>query len=363
MTWKTIVLIGLSSAITACNNPPPKPPDSVLAITGDTVAYIGEGHRGNFQVRSIFRDAKNHLWFATNGSGVFEYDGTTIKKYTTKHGLCSDFVWSIQQSAGGNLWFKTRDGISRFDGLMFTTIKISDTLHSADANKWQSAPGDIWIPADNKSGVYRYNGSSYSLLQLPKVNSDSTYTQSPSNNYSPYAVYCILKDRNGNVWFGTQERGVCRYDGRSFTWLTGHGLDSAAVRCIFEDRNGTIWIGNNGLGLFRYDGKTLTNFTEEKKLKNPGFLKYMKGENGPLACVWTITDDKQGNLWIGTIDAGVWMYDGEKMTNYTTKEGLGINSIWTIYRDKNDDILFGTDGAGVYTFDGHSFNKLTAPQR
>ena len=109
---------------------------------------------------------------------------------------------------------------------------------------------------------------------------------------------------------------------------------------------------------FNYDGKTLTNFTKEKNLENPGFLKNLESKPGTLARVWTITDDKKGNLWIGTIDAGDWMFDGKTLTNYTTKDGLGIDAIWTIYKDKNDNLWFGTAGAGAYTFDGKMFKKF-----
>lgn len=48
----------------------------------------------------------------------------------------------------------------------------------------------------------------------------------------------------------------------------------------------------------------------------------MSDKHGTLARVWTINEDNNGNLWIGTIDACVWRYDGKNLTNYTTKDGL-----------------------------------------
>ena len=36
-------------------------------------------------------------------------------------------------------------------------------------------------------------------------------------------VYCMLEDRDGNIWFGSVDRGVCRYDGTSFTYLSENG--------------------------------------------------------------------------------------------------------------------------------------------
>ena len=81
----------------------------------------------------------------------------------------------------------------------------------------------------------------------------------------------------------------------------------------------------------------------------------MKGKPGTLARVWTIAEDKTGNLWFGTIDAGAWRYDGKSLTNFTVKDGLGSNAIWTIYKDKAGNLWFGTDGGGVCKYDGKSF--------
>jgi ligand-binding sensor domain-containing protein len=176
----------------------------------------------------------------------------------------------------------------------------------------------------------------------------------------PYSVYCTVADRSGNVWFGTQEKGVCRFDGTTFTYLTEKKLDAAAVRCIFQDREGRLWFGNNGAGLFRYDGITLRNITDEKDLGNPEFLKAKKvlDRPGTLARVWAINEDRDGNLWIGTIDAGVWKFDGKTLTNYTTKDGLSGNSTWAICKDRKGELLFVTNGDAINTYNGHSFTSF-----
>ena len=71
-----------------------------------------------------------------------------------------------------------------------------------------------------------------------------------------------------------------------------------------------------------------------------------------------MNEDDSGNLWIGTIDAGVWKYDGNKLTNYTTKDGLAGNSIWTIYKDKSGVLWFVTDGEAICKFNGKSFTRF-----
>jgi ligand-binding sensor domain-containing protein len=65
------------------------------------------------------------------------------------------------------------------------------------------------------------------------------------------------------------------------------------------------------------------------------------------------------HLWIGTVDAGVWQYDGNAFINYTTKNGLSSNAINFIYKDKNDEMWFGTDANGICKFNGHTFYPFT----
>lgn len=314
-------------------------------------------------INCIFQDSNNNYWFASNGEGVYRYDGETLIQFTTKDGLCDNQVFTIQEDKQGNLWFVTVGGISRFDGKTFTTFPTKHDRQLLRDKDLKMETDDLWFEVGG--GAYRYNSNSFSYLLLPKPDLNAKYfnstnSQNPdSRKVNAYSVYYSLKDKRGTIWFGTQTMGVCRYDGKTFTWFTEKGLSGPAVRALFEDRNGNIWFGNNGNGLYRYDGKTLTNFTEEKGLSNPEFLKTGKSGQGTLARVWTINEDNYGNIWIGTYDAGVWRYDGNNLINYTTKDGLTSNAINTIYKDKKGELWFGTDGAGVCKFNGISFSIFT----
>ncbi len=316
------------------------------------------------RINCIIQDKNDNYWFSTNGDGVYCYDGKSLYQFNTKDGLSDDYVGAIQEDMSGHIWFTTASGISRFNGRAFISYTVKDSLplKSSSDKEWKTEPGDLWFNAGG--GAYRYNGKSFSYLALPKAPFDSRYSQGPSDRLSAYGVYSILKDKNGTLWFGTQAMGVCHYDGTSFTWLNEKGLSPPAVRCVFEDRNRNLWFGNNGAGLFRYDGKTLVNFTDEKGLSNPEFWSESKisgkSRPGTLARVWTINEDNNGNLWIGTTDAGVWRYDGNSFTNYTTIDGLTSNSINTIYKDKKGDLWFGTDGGGLCKYNGTFFTRFDA---
>jgi ligand-binding sensor domain-containing protein/serine phosphatase RsbU (regulator of sigma subunit) len=194
----------------------------------------------------------------------------------------------------------------------------------------QDKTGNLWF-GTNGGGVCRYDGKSFTNF---------TEKEGLSNNY----VWSILEDKTGNLWFGTNGGGVCRYDGKSFTNFTEkEGLSNNVVWSILEDKTGNLWFGTNG-GVCRYDGKSFTNFTEKEGLSN----NY----------VWSILEDKTGNLWFGT-NGGVCRYDGKSFTNFTEKEGLSNNYVLSILEDKTGNLWFGTNGGGVCRYDGKSFTNFT----
>ncbi len=302
-------------------------------------------------IRSIFQDRNGNYWFGTNSAGIYRYDKKKLTQFTVEDGLASNQVISIQEDELGNIWVGTGAfSICKFDGKTFAIQTNKVNLTNGTETKWKSTNKDLWFFAGD--GVFKQSYSS--LVYLPF---DPARTNDPFK-LSRYGVYCILKDTKGNIWFGTQAEGVCKYDGGNLTWFKEKGLAGPAVLGLFEDSKGNLWFGNNGAGLFCYDGKTLTNFTEEKGLDNPDFRVSGKLGLGTLARVYSINEDIFGNIWIGTVDAGVWKYDGNNLTNYTTKNGLTSNSINTIYKDKNGELWFGTDSNGICKFNGTKFTEF-----
>ena len=87
-------------------------------------------------------------------------------------------------------------------------------------------------------------------------------------------VSVSLKDISGNIWFAASNRGVYRYDGKSFTNFTEKdGLNGNDVSCIYQDEKGKLWFGTE-VGICYYDGKIFTNFSiAESDTSNSGSLK------------------------------------------------------------------------------------------
>ena len=193
----------------------------------------------------------------------------------------------------------------------------------------------------------------------------------------------MLQDKNGNIWFGTNGDGVCRYDGKSLTYFTTtEGFSGNAVRGIAEDVNGNIWFATNG-GVCRYDGRRASHpcvdnsckhdVRKEKDLKEhsreveQSFTHYTMMDGLGSDEVWSILIDRTGNLWFGT-EGGVSRFDPSAAL---TPGGISFFNfplpvpdlkdfpdaypaaklVNSIFQDKTGNIWFGTNGNGVYRYD------------
>jgi len=337
---------------------------------GDTVKTLGNS------VWYIFQAKNNDYWFGSDGQGVYRYDPSaslttsskTIIQYTTKDGLPNDRIRGIQEDRSGNIYITTLEGISKFDGQTFTT------LPPIESNEWKLDPNDLWfsIPGKTKEyGPYRYDGKSLYHLKFPKhYLEDEYHTRNPNPLSSPYEVYTIYKDRKGNMWFGTAALGVCRYDGKSVSWMYERELTetpeggSFGIRSVIEDKEGKFWFCNTHYRYTIYPIDTAGRYRDESK---KGLINYKKEKGIDLSVTQNgddfiyyqfIIEDNQRDLWMSTYREGVWKYDGVDMTHYPVRDGKEDIKIVSIYKDNHGNLWLGTQEEGAYKFNGNTFEKF-----
>lgn len=171
-----------------------------------------------------------------------------------------------------------------------------------------------------------------------------------------------LEDRHGNLWFCTAFDGLIRYDGREFvSFTTKDGLASNTVRDILEDEDGILWIATAG-GLSSYDGESFTTLTE---YENGPFTYGSFGKEGNHRELWDVLKDRQGHLWIATMD-GVFRHNGTSFSHFPlpviaapTSFEFTSNMVYCIFEDQDGTLWFGTDGAGVVSYDGSTMVVYT----
>jgi ligand-binding sensor domain-containing protein len=199
--------------------------------------------------------------------------------------------------------------------------------------------------------VYRFDADTIYELTLPK----------PPNLPNSFEIHSIYQDQKGNIWFGTNPIGVCRYNGKSFEWITEEDVTefrnegANGVRSITEDKNGDFWFNiENRYSV--YDSTTLKSSKFYTRHESIGSLdgKNTSGLNEYLSTV----KDNNNNLWFVTYRSGVWKYDGTKITHYAVKENLQDITLFSIYKDNNGELWLGTHQNGAYKFNGQTFDKF-----
>jgi streptogramin lyase len=309
----------------------------------------------------VFHAKDNTYWFGSHEQGLYRYGGKAITRYTTKDGLNGNRVGGIQEDKSGNIYIDGEKGISKFDGHAFTTLSV--TAGDRSKSEWKLQPDDLWFVGGQDTGeVYRYDGRTMRRLAFPATKAGDDFlamyprSKFPNAKFSPYDVYRIFKDSKGNLWFGTAILGVCRYDGKSFTWLPEEELrnGSFGARSIVEDKDGKFWF-SNCLHRFAVD---LSDPAKPSFKKEKGLRDTRDPTRLPFGGIMSSIVDPSGALWMATYGEGVWRYDGTNLTQYpVTVGGKGITLI-TVSQDNQGVLWLGTHSAGALKFNGKTFEKF-----
>lgn len=309
----------------------------------------------------IYHDKKDNLWLASNEKGIYRYDGGSLDLYTQIDGLPSYRVLSVQEDTAGNLYFDTPDGVCRYDGVSFTTLKAIED--NATSNEWKSQPDDLWFRSGwSHNGPYRYDGKNLYQLTFPPCElHDAFYEQYPNASFTPYGIYSLFKDSKGNVWFGTAGMGVYMYDGETIHWMYEEQLTKTpsggdfGIRSIAEDKDGNYWICNP------YHKYTLSPSLAKIDGLNPLAYKRTDGivdtDHDDLY-FFSMETDRNGNILMYANSDGMWLNDGKTLSLFYITDGQDEITPNSVHRDRHGILWLGTDGHGIYTYDGESFVKV-----
>ncbi len=194
-----------------------------------------------------------------------------------------------------------------------------------------------------------------------------TIEKSPSAQF-PSAVYSMLQDTKGRIWFGTREDGIIlatptvddHYSMRQFSQNKDNisGINSNSIYSIFEDKKGRIWIGTYGGGI---------NLVDE----SAGEIKFLNNNNGGLPysfdnakCkkVRHITETSDGIIMAGTTDGLITFSsdfnDPQKIKYYrnwcdvTKNATLSSNDVFFTFEDSKHQIYVIVHGGGICKLNG-----------
>ncbi len=299
-------------------------------------------------VSELLQDSRGDLWIGT-GSGLYRQraDGR-VERYTAKDGLAQNFITALLEDQQHRIWAGTHEGLCKLiaepapgrkvveaifrekDGLGSDSIKVLQQL----------TDGTMCVGTKMGLSTTRAGGAAGSAMF-------TTYTASYGLPAS--GVEALAEDTAGNLWIGTDGRGVAKLVWKTFlTYTAEDGLGGTQIDSIFEDA-GKLCVatrqGSTDLYLNEFDGSrfraTRVNLPAGTRLLNWGVR---------TQC---IAHDEQGDWWIGTSD-GLFRYSGVSRiadlarryptARYTERDGLSAGPVIAVFGDSAGNLWLSTTG-------------------
>lgn len=275
-----------------------------------------------------------------------------FEKVTLEDGFSQSVVNVILQDRKGFLWFGTDDGLNRYDGYTFTIYKpdvnnptsIKDRTITALV---EDSNGYLWI-GTRQGGLNRFDPATGSFRHYVHIEGDKTTIASNQIN-------SLVTDEKG-LWIGT-DNGLDYLDftANTFTHYRAvensrsgtNGLSSNSIRTLFRDSKGQIWIGTGNAGLNIYDPADKSIRVFKYSNQNLSSLSHNR--------VLSIAEDKYGNIWIGTANGLNQYIPGREIFRRFENSGykpdsLAGNIVNAIMVDQAGGVWIGTN-RGLDRFD------------
>lgn len=311
-----------------------------------------------------------------------------FKNLSVQNGLSQNTVNAILQDKQGFMWFGTKDGLNRYDGLSFRKFKHDDRTRRSIGNNfitalYEDAKGNIWVGTD--VGLYIYNPEKDSFRHFAELSAENTKIE--------HTVTAISGDNKGCVWVAVESQGLFCYDLEEGT-LQNHTLKnfsfiSTNVQSFVFDNSGTLWIGCYGDGLFYSKDRLQTlhpyvsPVDDQKTYENDVVIGLVKGaynclyigslkggvkelnltsnklhdllskdESGESAFCRELLVASDNELWIGA-ESGLYIYN-LRMGKYVHLRSsindpysLSDNAIYSLCKDREGGIWIGSYFGGV----------------
>jgi ligand-binding sensor domain-containing protein len=189
-------------------------------------------------------------------------------------------------------------------------------------------------------------------LYFEKINAD--------NGLSHNKVNCILQDRRGFIWIGTED-GLNRFDGNDFLVFRAQPgrsdcLSGNIITALLEDKDGVLWIATADGGLSRYDYK-LPPAQQFKQYKH----QHDKPSSIPTNTIHAMLEDRQGYLWLGTGGHLILRFDKEaEQFEEPVKEGT--RTALALGLDHQDSLWVGRQGGGLLKLNTRTLEYTSDPR-
>ena len=299
--------------------------------------YFNSNSLSSNLISGILKDSKNRLWVGTFQAGMniskSDFSIANIYKTEFRKVLENEHIKFFYETPDRLILISTNKGMTIYDLDIDDFISFADNhpflrlLGSKQVNYLLQIGQEIWIAESNKLSKITLQNSTRDLLT-----GNFTYTsfagQTQAELQSPTDIINVmLHDPETGIWFGTRnglyllkeedksDFEIFRHDVRNTQSISSDNIFS-----LYKDQEtGNIWVGTFGGGLNKIV------FDREKKVK--GFERITKREGLPDNAIYSISEDKNGFLWLST-DGGIVKMNPEThaVKVFNMEDGLSANN-------------------------------------
>jgi len=313
------------------------------------------------RINDIVKDRHGIMWFATD-NGLARYDGHNIKVYQNSDDTTSisgNIIRAVHIDDDGTFWVGTKEnGLNLFNTI---TGKFSRFYHDSENPKslssnsinaiYRDRKGILWI-ATNGGGINRYDQTENCFVSFKQ--------KAEGTDNSKNIINCIYEDSSGNFWIGTKDR-LFQFNRVTVEFTMFEPSrdippgNYRTITSILEDKHGVLWIGSYW-GLFKYDRRKqqTINFLPEDIHKSATGKAIHRFNLSNLYIRSIVEDYNQGEqyLWIAT-NWGLNKFDlkTENCTLFLVDpkdpNGIATSFLNTQFLDDVGQLWIGTIDAGI----------------
>lgn len=273
----------------------------------------------------------------------------SFRQLTVEDGLSQNAVMAIAQDKKGFIWIGTRYGLNRYDGIGFKTYKYSSVNKNSLSDNLINAllvddNGTLWVGTSN--GLNKYDPVKDNFERIFNDPKD----QHSLNNSS---INCLYQDIQKRIWVGTKSGLNLLTDKKTNRFQSMFGKTNQTIgnyiRTVFQSSDGILWVGTS-TGLIKINNQG-SNYEITTFLHNNADAASISADY-----ITSIIEDKQKNLWIGTLRDGLNLYNKNTkgfshfLQSTSKASSLVNNSIRKLFLDNTGKLLIGTQD-GLMVFD------------
>ena len=271
-------------------------------------------------------------------TGLYFHAAAENRVFNVHCGLSENTVRSIIQDSTGYMWFATKDGLCRYNGKDFTS-------YGSSSESSNSSPLNIEALLLHEDGKRIWVASRTALVLFdPKDTSISSITADTGCGSTKIrSCLSVCYDLDRNLWVGTGT-GLYMMEHQSGKWrLYTHKeynqLLSDRITKIFCDSRGILWIGTE-MGLVRHDHLSDS-------------FKPISTNLGHDVNITTISEDREGNIWIGTWYDGIALLDIKKSHMSFCRLNMTPERVRAIFHKSPVEMFICSD-SGLFLYDKRS---------